>query len=227
LSVLSQQDLEATVKASQQKGPQSADRQPRSVQPYSFRSAGRMSNENARALTAMHETFARHLAVTLEDHLGTELGVKLKGLDQVSMQEHIANIPALNYVVSFSPRSAPCAMFIEFDLNVAFPIIERLLGGAGSPVDGVRELSELEEEIMLDVTSLIARTSMPAVDNARTADSRPEPGPLTRTSTTRSPLSPALLAAVMAACWAANGVPLREPRNPRDPELDHAITFPV
>jgi flagellar motor switch protein FliM len=105
----------------------------------------------------MHETFARHLAVTLEDHLGTELGVKLKGLDQVSMQEHIANIPALNYVVSFSPRSAPCAMFIEFDLNVAFPIIERLLGGAGSPVDGVRELSELEEEIMLDVTSLIAR----------------------------------------------------------------------
>src|SRR5271170_2953704 len=62
----------------------------------------------------------------------------------------------------------------------------------------------------IGVTSLIALTSMPAVDKARTADSRPEPGPLTRTSTVRKPLSPALLAAVIAACCAANGVPLRD-----------------
>ena len=39
----------------------------------------------------------------------------------------------------------------------------------------------------IGVTSLIERTSMPAVDSARTADSRPEPGPLTRTSTVRKP----------------------------------------
>src|ERR1019366_3692099 len=78
----------------------------------------------------------------------------------------------------------------------------------------------------IGVTSLMARTSMPAVESARTADSRPEPGPLTRTSTTRSPLSPALLAAVSAACWAAKGVPLRDPRKPSEPALDHEITFP-
>src|SRR5215472_19126524 len=58
----------------------------------------------------------------------------------------------------------------------------------------------------IGVTSLMARTSMPAVDSARTADSRPEPGPATRTSTVRSPLSTALLAAVKEACCAANGV---------------------
>src|SRR5580658_1862314 len=67
---------------------------------------------------------------------------------------------------------------------------------------------------------------MPAVASARTADSRPEPGPLTRTSTDLSPLSPALLAAVMAACCAANGVPLRDPRKPSEPALDHEITLP-
>ena len=116
-----------------------------------------MSNENARALTAMHDSFARHLAVTLNDYMGTELEVKLMELDQISLHEHIASIPSLSYVVSFSPRSAPCAVFMECDLNIVFPIIERLLGGAGGSVDGVRELSELEEEIMLDVMSLIAR----------------------------------------------------------------------
>src|ERR1019366_4286775 len=78
----------------------------------------------------------------------------------------------------------------------------------------------------MGVTSLMARTSIPAVLNARTADSRPEPGPETRTSTTRSPLSFALLAAVMAACWAAKGVPLRDPRKPSEPALDQEIVLP-
>src|SRR5438067_6090543 len=72
----------------------------------------------------------------------------------------------------------------------------------------------------MGVRSLICRTSIPAVDSARTADSRPEPGPLTRTSTVLSPYSLALLAAVKEACWAAKGVPLRDPRKPSEPELD-------
>src|SRR5690348_8398875 len=36
-----------------------------------------------------------------------------------------------------------------------------------------------------------------------------------------------MLAALLAACCAANGVPLRDPRNPRDPELFHDRTFPA
>src|ERR1700687_6351071 len=36
-----------------------------------------------------------------------------------------------------------------------------------------------------------------------------------------------MLAAFIAACWAANGVPLRDPRKPSDPELFHASTLPL
>src|ERR1700687_2711889 len=36
-----------------------------------------------------------------------------------------------------------------------------------------------------------------------------------------------MLAAFDAACCAANGVPLRDPRKPSDPELFHASTLPV
>src|SRR6266849_2809269 len=35
-----------------------------------------------------------------------------------------------------------------------------------------------------------------------------------------------MLAAFEAACWAAKGVPLRDPRNPSDPELFHERTLP-
>src|SRR5580698_9599205 len=70
----------------------------------------------------------------------------------------------------------------------------------------------------IGVTSRMLRTSMPVVARARIADSRPEPGPETRTSTERTPWSRAALAAPTAACCAANGVPLREPRKPSEPE---------
>src|SRR5215212_5734755 len=69
-------------------------------------------------------------------------------------------------------------------------------------------------------------TLMPAFAIALMADSRPPPGPFTRTSHWCMPASCAFLAASYAACCAANGVPLREPRKPRAPADDCAIRFP-
>src|SRR5882762_8400138 len=68
--------------------------------------------------------------------------------------------------------------------------------------------------------------STPAACRARMADSRPEPGPLTRMSRERRPESLATVAAVEAACWAAKGVPLRDPLKPRVPALDQVTTLP-
>src|SRR5262249_17785962 len=73
----------------------------------------------------------------------------------------------------------------------------------------------------MGVTSRIDFTSSPTVCSARIADSRPEPGPFTRTSSDRMPTVFAALPALSAACVAANGVPLREPLKPMPPALDH------
>src|SRR2546421_1300764 len=78
----------------------------------------------------------------------------------------------------------------------------------------------------MGVVSRMTVTRIPALLMARMADSRPPPGPLTRTSHCCIPASLALFAASYAACCAANGVPLREPRKPRAPEEDCAIRFP-
>src|SRR5665811_818114 len=77
------------------------------------------------------------------------------------------------------------------------------------------------------VTSLIAPTSRPVAVSDRMAVSRPEPGPLTKTSTLRMPCSMARRAAASAAICAANGVDLREPLKPTCPAEAHAITFPM
>src|SRR3954452_14475058 len=69
--------------------------------------------------------------------------------------------------------------------------------------------------------------SSPDAARARIADSRPAPGPLTLTSTERTPCSCASWAAFWAATCAANGVPLREPLKPMRPALDHDRVFPI
>src|ERR1019366_7180465 len=91
----------------------------------------------------------------------------------------------------------------------------------------LRRLGGLQPLCGIGVVSLMDRTSMPAAASARTADFRPDPGPLTRTSTLRTPCSRAMFAAFIAACCAANGVPLRDPRKPSEPELFHDSTLPV
>src|SRR5918994_4658663 len=75
-------------------------------------------------------------------------------------------------------------------------------------------------------TSRTPSTSRPAAWRERIAVSRPDPGPLTNTSTFWSPCSMPFLAAESAVTCAAKGVDLREPLNPAEPALSHAITFP-
>lgn len=129
----------------------------RSIHVCDFRTAGRLSNENARALVAINETFARLLATALDAYLGTGLELKVKTLDQLPIKEHLAAIPALSYIVPLTISSIPCTMILECDIDLAFPFIEFLLGGTEISRPDARDLSEIEEEIMHDVTALFAR----------------------------------------------------------------------
>src|SRR6476620_9353112 len=75
-------------------------------------------------------------------------------------------------------------------------------------------------------TSLTPRISSPAAWSERIAVSRPEPRPLTKTSTFWRPCSMPLRAALSAVTCAANGVDLREPLKPAPPADSHAMTLP-
>src|SRR5271170_6149668 len=78
----------------------------------------------------------------------------------------------------------------------------------------------------MGVTSLMDVTCKPAATKARIADSRPEPGPLTNTSTLIKPNSLARRAASVAAIWAAKGVDFLEPWKPTNPGDAQLIVLP-
>lgn len=122
-----------------------------------FRTAGRLSNDNARSLNGVHEALARRTAIALDSWLGTAVDVKQKGLDQQPVKEHVAGLAPLTYVVPLTLSTLQSSMIVECDIDLVFAMIELLLGGTGAQGGGSRELSEIEEEIMQDVMALIAR----------------------------------------------------------------------
>jgi flagellar motor switch protein FliM len=142
--------------AGQRIAPKHHERQ-RSVHRCNFRSAGRLSNENAGALTSIHEALGRQLSTTLDALLDTALEVKLGAVDQVQMAEHIAELSPLTYVVPFNLSAASSSVIVECDIHLVFPLVDLLLGGMGSPISEVRDLSEIEEKIMFDLIALIVR----------------------------------------------------------------------
>ena len=78
----------------------------------------------------------------------------------------------------------------------------------------------------MGVTSMIFVILKPQAFKARTADSRPGPGPLTFTSRFFTPNSLTEFPTRSAATCAAKGVLLRDPRNPEPPDVAQANAFP-
>ncbi len=142
-----------TIKPAKSRSPQP---RPRTIQSCNFRYAGRLSNENARALTALHEKFALNVTNALELYLGAALRLKLLSLEQLASQDYISRIPVNSYLLPCPLNVMESNFLIEMDIRLIFPIIDLLLGGAGTTAsDEVRELTEIDEEIMQSVTALI------------------------------------------------------------------------
>ncbi len=127
------------------------------VLPCNFRSAGRLSNESARTLTSLHEVVARYLTNSLDVYLGTGLEVRLSSLEQVAMEEFKTKCMAGGYMLPCTTRSSGSSVLLEMDNQLMFTVIDLLLGGTGEKVESVREVTEIDEDIMEGVGSLIAQ----------------------------------------------------------------------
>jgi flagellar motor switch protein FliM len=129
----------------------------RTVHPCNFRYAGRLSNENARALTTLHEKFALNVATALELYLGASLRLKLAALEQVAVPDYFSRTAATSYLMPCSLNIMDTNLMLEMDIDLIVPIIDLLLGGAGTSSTVERELTEIDEEILQSVTVLIIR----------------------------------------------------------------------
>jgi flagellar motor switch protein FliM len=130
----------------------------RSIHSCNFRYAGRLSNENARALTSLHEKFALNVTNSLEVYLGTSIRLKMLSLEQLPLQDYIRAVAPNTYLLPCALNVMESNFLMEMDITLIFPIIDLLLGGAGTTAsDEPRELTEIDEEIMESITALIIK----------------------------------------------------------------------
>ena len=129
----------------------------RSIQPCNFRSAGRLSNESARALKMLHESLARNLMNTLDVYLGTALEVKMSSLEQLTMDDYRATLSPNGYVLPCTLAPASHTLLLEMNAQLLYTVIDLLLGGLGAAADASRELTEIDEEILQGVVGVIAQ----------------------------------------------------------------------
>lgn len=129
----------------------------RAIHACDFRYAGRLSNENARTLTTLHEKFAINVTTALELYLGATLQLKMQSLEQMAIADYVSGIAANSYLVPCALNVMENNFLIEMDNVLVFPIIDLLLGGAGTALENARELTDIDEEIMQSVTILIVK----------------------------------------------------------------------
>jgi flagellar motor switch protein FliM len=123
------------------------------LEKYSFSRAGQISNDQMRAISSVNDLFARNLMHTLGAWLRTQFRVKLVAGEQLPFNEFLERISAPTYICSIRLEPLGAVGLLEFDMAIASPMVDVLLGGIGRAWP-VRELTDIEEAILTSVVQM-------------------------------------------------------------------------
>jgi flagellar motor switch protein FliM len=157
--ILSQEEIDALFRAAQGRVAEKPKviAEERTLTACNFRQSARISKEQLRSVSQLHELFARNLTHSLGAYLRLAFEVNLVSAEQLNYGEFLQRIPEVTYLVSLILRPMGVSAAFEIDLPLAFPIIDVLLGGAGRAEAAVREITEIEEQILESVVRIIGR----------------------------------------------------------------------
>lgn len=153
--VLNQEEIDAMFRAAL--GARKHHNDEINVRPCNFHQAGQINKEQVRAISMLHEGFARNLTNSLGAYLRVIFETNLVSVEQLTFREFLARIPDVAYCASFQLKPLNATAALEIDLPLAFPIIDLLLGGQGTSEKQVREITDIEEQILEGVVKILCR----------------------------------------------------------------------
>ena len=164
--VLSQSEIDALLSAIST-GEMSADEmkkedEGKKVKIYDFKRALRFSKDQIRSLTRIHENFARLLTTFFSAQLRTYVQITVASVDQIPFEEFVRSIPNMTLINVFEVPPLDGNILMEINPNIAYSMLDRLMGGSGASHSNVDNLTEIETKIM---TNLFERS----FDNLREA----------------------------------------------------------
>src|SRR6267142_5693528 len=149
--VLNQEEIDALFqRARGQQAPAKSVRQ-RLATPCEFGAAGQITKEQLRLVTGLHETFARNLTHALGAYLRVGLEIAVVSVEQIGYSEFLQRVPEPAYFSSFKINELDAVGALNMELPVAYPILDLLLGGRGRAEASIRDLTEIEQDILAGI----------------------------------------------------------------------------
>ncbi|WP_040948678.1 flagellar motor switch protein FliM [Gorillibacterium massiliense] len=118
------------------------------VRAYNFKRATRFSKDHLRSLTRIHENFARFLTTYFSTQLRTFVQINVVQVEQLPYEEFIRSIPKMTILNIFEAEPLEGRMVLEVHPNVAYAMLDRMLGGSGNAPSKINALTEIDTMIM-------------------------------------------------------------------------------
>ncbi|GAB6931492.1 flagellar motor switch protein FliM [Paenibacillus sp. JCM 10914] len=118
------------------------------IRSYDFKRALRFSKDHIRSLTRIHENFARYLTTYFSAQLRTFVQINVVQVEQLPYDEFIRSIPKMTVLNIFEAEPLVGRMVLEVHPNVAYAMLDRLLGGTGIAPSAISSMTEIETIIM-------------------------------------------------------------------------------
>jgi flagellar motor switch protein FliM len=122
---------------------------------YDFRRPDRVPKPMLRSLQLLHDKFCSNLSSSLSAYLRTITEISLRSVEQTSYSEFLLSLadPTCFNAISIKPLTGMAAL--EMNLDLVFPLIDRLLGGGGNIPKPGRNITEIEQNLIQSVIRLV------------------------------------------------------------------------
>ena len=118
------------------------------VKVYDFKRALRFSKDQIRSISRIHENYARLLTTFFSGQLRTYVNISVASVDKIPYEEFIRSIPKMTILNVISMEPLEGKILMEVNPNIAYSMMDRLLGGKGNSDVQPESLTEIETTIM-------------------------------------------------------------------------------
>lgn len=120
------------------------DSDEKQIKNYDFARPAKFSKEHLRTLEIIFEHYGRLLSTNLPVYLRKAIQVEVMNSEAVSYSEfsNALSNPVLLGIINFAPLKGN--IILEIASNLAYAMVDRMLGGEGEPLEKTREFSEIE-----------------------------------------------------------------------------------
>jgi flagellar motor switch protein FliM len=118
---------------------------------YNFRRLDKFSKDHLKVLQDIHKEFSRQLSMALTAYLRMHIEMEVVSADQLTYMEFVNSMPmpATVGIVELNPLPGQIMLYLSHEIVTS--IIDRMFGGGGLSESNIRELTDIEEALILKV----------------------------------------------------------------------------